>query len=93
MISTMYRLTIVILLFFLFLHSAFGQPFLNQNIDKENMYWEKIITLPTPNNFERFITSILTGKNDQPDFKRGSEIQKILDSCAESSTKNSWIDI
>ena len=59
----------------------------------DTLRWDKISTKPTPNNFERFITSILTGKNDQPDFKRGSEIQKILDSCAESSTKNSWIDI
>ena len=59
----------------------------------DTLRWDKISTKPTPNNFERFIISILTGKNDQPDFKRGSEIQKILDSCAESSTKNSWIDI
>ena len=66
---------------------------ITKNIDKENMYWEKIITLPTPNNFERFITSIQSGQNDQPDFKRGAEIQKILDSCFESAKINSWINI
>ena len=42
MISTMYRLNKVILLFFLFLHSAFGQPFLNQNIDKENINFKSL---------------------------------------------------
>ena len=66
---------------------------ITKDIDKENMYWEKIITLHTPSNFERFITSIKSGQNDQPDFKRGAEIQKILDSCFESSKINSWIDI
>ena len=43
--------------------------------------------------FERFIESIKSGKNDQPDFKRGSEIQKILDACIKSSDENVWIDI
>ena len=40
-----------------------------------------------------FITSIISGKNDQPDFKRGADIQKILDSCFLSSEKNEWIDL
>ena len=66
---------------------------ITKDINSENMYWEKIITLHTPSNFERFITSIKSGQNDQPDFKRGAEIQKILDSCFESSKINSWIDI
>ena len=48
-------------------------------------------TKPTPNNFERFIESIKSKTNDQPDFKRGAEIQKILDSCMKSSKENKWI--
>ena len=66
---------------------------ITKDINSENMYWEKIITLHTPSNFERFITSIQSGQNDQPDFKRGAEIQKILDSCFESAKINSWINI
>ena len=43
--------------------------------------------LSTPNNIERFIESIKSRINDQPDFERGAKIQKILDSCFESSEK------
>jgi len=58
-----------------------------KNIDK--FKWETIECGETPNIYERFINSILTGKNDQPDFNRGAEIQKILDACIESDeTKN-----
>lgn len=38
----------------------------------------------TPNNYQRFIKSIQTGVNDQPDFRRGAAIQKVLDACFES---------
>ena len=44
-------------------------------------------------NFERFIKSINTGQNDQPDFKRGAEIQKVIDSCFESAKTNTWVNI
>ena len=64
-----------------------------RDIDSKDMYWEKIATSSTPSNFERFIESIKSGKNDQPDFKRGAEIQKILDACIKSSDENVWIDI
>lgn len=57
----------------------------------KKLKWEKVVTRPTPNNIERFIESINSGINDQPDFERGAKIQKILDSCFESSEKESWI--
>ncbi len=46
--------------------------------------WETVEFEPTPNNYRRFIASIQTGVNDQPDFQRGAEIQKVLDACFES---------
>ena len=64
-----------------------------RDIDSKDMYWEKIATSSTPSNFERFIKSIKTGQNDQPDFKRGAEIQKVLDSCFESAKTNTWVNI
>ena len=64
-----------------------------RDIDSKNMYWEKIATSSTPSNFERFINSIKNGQNDQPDFKRGAEIQKVLDSCFESAKTNTWVNI
>ena len=30
---------------------------------------------------------------DEPDFERGAEIQKILDSCYESSETGSWVEL
>lgn len=39
---------------------------------------------PTPTIYQRFIRSIQKGSNDQPDFKRGAEIQKALDACEKS---------
>lgn len=53
-----------------------------RNIDTAS--WRSIELDATPNNYERFIRSIETGVNDQPDFARGAEIQKVLDACFES---------
>lgn len=47
--------------------------------------WRRISCPRTPNNYERFIRSILTGVNEQPDFARGAEIQNIIRHCEESS--------
>lgn len=35
----------------------------------------------TPSIYQRFVNSIQTGVNDQPDFAHGAEIQKALDAC------------
>ncbi len=43
--------------------------------------WKTVAAEPTPNNYERFLASIRTGVNDQPDFERGAELQKVLDAC------------
>lgn len=43
--------------------------------------WKELDCKGAPNMFERFIKSIRTGKNDQPDFARGAAVQKVLDAC------------
>ncbi len=48
--------------------------------------WSTVKCIPTPSIYQRFITSIRKGVNDQPDFTRGAEIQKALDGCVESNT-------
>jgi len=62
-----------------------------KNIDK--FKWETINCGKTPNMYERFINSILTGKNDQPDFARGAEIQKILDACIKSDETKRIVEV
>ncbi len=47
--------------------------------------WQTVTAKPTPNNYRRFIRSILTGVPDQPDFARGAEIQAVLDACEASN--------
>lgn len=55
--------------------------------------WQDIKAKPTPNNHTRFITAIRTGQTDQPDFARGSEIQRVLDACFESDAAGRTVQI
>jgi len=49
-----------------------------------NAKWEECDAPETPALYQRFIESILSCQNDQPDFQRGAEIQRVLDACFES---------
>ncbi|MCX6958859.1 MAG: Gfo/Idh/MocA family oxidoreductase [Verrucomicrobia bacterium] len=55
---------------------------LGKDIHKAN--WKTIKASQTPSIYERFITAVRTGKQGEPDFARGAEIQKTLDACFES---------
>ncbi len=50
-----------------------------EGADIHRAAWKEIDCGKTPTIYERFIKSIRTGKNDQPDFARGAAIQKALD--------------
>jgi predicted dehydrogenase len=52
--------------------------------DLDKGLWKDVTTTPVPTMYQRFVKSIQTGKQDQPDFSRGAEIQKILDACFKS---------
>jgi len=54
------------------------------------------ITLPcgeSPSIYQRFITSIKKGVNDQPDFARGAAIQKALDACEQSHLESRTVSL
>ena len=53
------------------------------NIDKAK--WEILECGSVPNMYQRFIQSIWSGVNDQPDFARGAEVQELLDLCEKSA--------
>jgi len=55
--------------------------------DLDKAQWKEVACKPTPNNYARFIKSIRTGKQDQPDFSRGAEVQKVLDAVIASDAK------
>jgi predicted dehydrogenase len=62
-----------------------------KNIDKPT--WKTVKCPPTPNNYQRFINAIKTGKNDPSDFANGAKIQAYLDSSFESDRLGSWVNI
>ena len=55
--------------------------------------WERLYCGKTPSIYERFLESIMTGQQDQPDFARGAEVQQILDACATSAERETLIRI
>lgn len=55
--------------------------------------WETVGCPKTPSNYERFITSIRTGKNDVSDFANGIKIQKYLDATFASGKSRKPIKI
>ena len=55
--------------------------------------WKEIKCPKTPSISARFIKSIQTGVNDQPDFQRGAEVQKVLDACFVSNAKGKWVNV
>jgi predicted dehydrogenase len=44
----------------------------------------------TPTNYERFIGSIRSGVQDQPDIVRGARVQAYLDACERSAASRQW---
>lgn len=55
--------------------------------------WETIECPPTPNNYQRFVNSIVSGHNDQPDFAYGAKLQVVIDSCFESDAQRTPVPI
>jgi predicted dehydrogenase len=55
--------------------------------------WETIDCPVTPNNYQRFVDSIKSGVNDQPNFRHGAKIQRLIDGCFESDRLNQPIKL
>ena len=62
-----------------------------QGEDVDKATWQTLTCPETPSNYQRFITSIQKGVNDQPDFARGAQVQKMLDACFESDKTGSKV--
>lgn len=61
--------------------------------DLDKAQWKDVAAKPTPNNYARFIKSIRTGVQDQPDFARGAEVQKVLDAVITSDAKGKPVNV
>lgn len=61
--------------------------------DAATAKWQEIKVPPTPNNHARFVAAIRSGSPAQPDFARGSQIQRVLDACFESDATGKPIKV
>ncbi|MEI6337015.1 MAG: Gfo/Idh/MocA family oxidoreductase [Verrucomicrobiota bacterium] len=61
--------------------------------DVDTCTWKTLDCGRTPSIYERFVQSIRTGINDQPDFARGAEIQKLLDACYTSNESGTTVKV
>ena len=75
------------------LNASYTSLKINRILGRQAMGWETLDCGQTPNIPERFIRSIETGNQDQPDFARGAEIQAILDACHQSDKTDQTIKI
>jgi predicted dehydrogenase len=62
-----------------------------KDVDKPT--WKTVKCPPTPNNHQRFIAAIKTGRNDASDFANGAKIQAYLDASSKSDRLGSWVNI
>ena len=75
------------------LDESYSNLKINRILGRKPMGWETLDCGETPTNFERFISSIKSGVQDQPDFARGAAIQKALDACALSDAEDRTVDV
>ena len=61
--------------------------------DIDSSRWKPIKCPRTLSISQRFIKAIQTGVNDQPDFKRGAEVQAMLDACFLSDQKRKPVSL
>jgi predicted dehydrogenase len=55
--------------------------------------WKATTLKPAPSIWQRFITAIKRGTNDQPDVFRGAEIQAYLEACLISADNGAWTTV
>lgn len=61
--------------------------------DLDKAHWREVEAPAVLNNYQRFIKAIQTGRQDQPDFARGAEMQKVLDACYVSDEKQAPLSL
>jgi predicted dehydrogenase len=55
--------------------------------------WKTVKSPAAPTIYQRFITSIRTGRNDASDFRRGWEVQKVLDAAFVSDARGTAVKL
>ena len=55
--------------------------------------WKTVQSPAAPTIYQRFITAIRTGRNDSSDFRRGWEVQKVLDAAFLSDAQGTCVTL
>jgi predicted dehydrogenase len=58
--------------------------------DAATAKWKTEQLKPAPTIYERFVTAVRDGQQDQPDLLRGAQIQAYLDACERSARSGRW---
>lgn len=61
--------------------------------DLDRALWRYVAATEVPSIYERFVQAARTGVQEQPDFARGAEIQKVLDACFVSDVEKRMVKI
>ncbi len=75
------------------LDRAWDQIEVSLGKDIDSHRWKTVKCPKTPTIYERFLRGIRTGKNDVPNFRRGAEIQAVLDACFVSDKKRGRVKV
>ena len=59
--------------------------------DVHTQAWRRVIAEPVETIYRAFITAIGTGHNGDPSFRRGADLQRVLDLCASSAAASAAI--
>ena len=72
------------------LHHAFGWTELRMctGANVHTQAWHPVTAAPIEHNHRKFVTAVLEGKNCEPSFRRGADLQKILDLCQTKEASN-----
>jgi predicted dehydrogenase len=49
--------------------------------DIDSQSWHEVECPPVPSNYQRFAAAVRSGVNGDPSFRRGAELQQVLDLC------------
>jgi len=55
--------------------------------------WHEVATTNNLSSYQRFIEAIVSGQRADPDFRRGAELQKVLDAAVESDEQGRDVQI
>jgi predicted dehydrogenase len=56
--------------------------------DIDTLTWREVTCPPVESVYHRFIEAVRTGVNQNPDFARATEMQRILDLCLEAGDRS-----